>query len=87
MTKQELLNQLQLAVVAAPMFIVSQLDLLLACCKSGVLGTITALNNRSSEGLEEWLIQIKQELKSFEEKTGNKPCTYLQFPFLENFSK
>ncbi|MEM7658473.1 MAG: nitronate monooxygenase family protein [Bacteroidota bacterium] len=76
MTKQELLAQLQLPVVASPMFIVSQVDLLLACCKNGVLGTITALNNRSSEGLEEWLVHIKQELASFEETTGQTAAPY-----------
>lgn len=58
------------------MFIVSQVDLLLACCKNGVLGTITALNNRSSEGLEEWLVHIKQELASFEETTGQTAAPY-----------
>ncbi|NJL12369.1 MAG: nitronate monooxygenase [Microscillaceae bacterium] len=76
MTKQELLKQLKIPLVVAPMFIVSQLDLLLESCKNGVLGTITALNNRTSEGLEEWLIQIKQALKSFEESTGKKPAPF-----------
>lgn len=58
------------------MFIVSQVDLLLACCQNGVLGTITALNNRTSEGLEEWLIDIKAALKSVEETTGQQPAPY-----------
>jgi len=76
MTKQELLNQLQVPVVTAPMFIVSQVDLLLECCKNGVLGTITALNNRTSEGLEQWLIQIKNELRDFEQTTGKKAAPF-----------
>jgi len=76
MTKQELLHQLQIPVVAAPMFIVSQVDLVLACCKKGILGTFPALNNRTSEGLEEWLIQIKDELHSFAEANGKQPAPY-----------
>ncbi|MEO1653254.1 MAG: nitronate monooxygenase, partial [Bacteroidota bacterium] len=76
MTKQELLNQLKAPIVVAPMFIVSQVELLLEACKNGVLGTITALNNRTSEGLEEWLIQIKKELKSIEETSGHKPAPF-----------
>ena len=61
---------LRLPLVASPMFIVSQLDLVLASCKNGIIGTFPALNNRSSEGFEQWLIQIKEELKAYEEKTG-----------------
>jgi len=76
MTKDELLSRLQLPLVAAPMFIVSQLDLLLECCKNGVLGTTTALNNRSSTGLEDWLIHIKKDLQSFEDRTGNKAAPF-----------
>ena len=76
MTKEELLEQVQIPVVASPMFIVSQVDLLLECCKNGVIGTITSLNNRTTEGLEEWLRHIKEELKAFEERTGTKPAPY-----------
>ncbi len=76
MTKRELLHQLQIPVVAAPMFIVSQVDLLLACSQNGVLGTITALNNRTSEGLEQWLIHIKQALQDFEQTTGRKAAPF-----------
>ena len=61
---------LQLPLVASPMFIVSQLDLVLASCKNGIIGTFPALNNRSSEGFEQWLIQIKEELSAHEAKTG-----------------
>ncbi len=76
MTKRDLLDRLHIPVVAAPMFIVSQVDLLLACCQNGVIGTITALNNRTSEGLEEWLMHIKEELKAFEETTGHRPAPF-----------
>lgn len=79
MTKKEkILNQinLKLPVVASPMFIVSQLDLVLESCKNGIIGTFPALNNRTSEGFEEWLIQIKKKLIKHEELTGEKLPPY-----------
>ncbi len=79
MTKREQILEkfnLQLPVVAAPMFIVSQLDLVKACCKSGILGTFPALNNRSTEGFEEWLIELKAALKEVEDEQGIKLPPY-----------
>jgi nitronate monooxygenase len=40
------------------------------------VGTFPALNQRTSEGFEEWLIQIKAELKQFEEETGKKAAPF-----------
>ena len=48
---------LKLPVVASPMFIVSQMELVKECCKNGIIGTFPALNQRTSEGFEEWLIE------------------------------
>lgn len=76
MTKKEILDSLRIPVVASPMFIVSQVDLVLACCKSGVLGTFPALNNRTTEGFEEWLITIKNSLAEYEQSTGKKAAPY-----------
>ena len=70
---ESLLENLNLPVIAAPMFLISGPELVINCCKNGVIGTFPALNQRSSEGFEEWLIQIKDELRSFEEETGKKP--------------
>lgn len=76
MTKEEILDRLQLPVVAAPMFILSQTELVLECCKNGIMGTFPALNNRSSEGFEQWLIEIKTGLDEFEASTGKKAAPY-----------
>lgn len=46
------------------------------CCKNGIVGTFPALNQRTSEGFEEWLIQIKAELKAFEDETGKKAAPF-----------
>lgn len=67
---------LRLPIVASPMFIVSQQQLVLECCKSGVLGTFPALNNRTTEGFEEWIVEIKEELAAEEARTGKKLPPY-----------
>ena len=73
---EPLLENLNLPVIAAPMFLISGPELVINCCKNGVIGTFPALNQRSSEGFEEWLIQIKEELKAFEEETGKKAAPF-----------
>ena len=53
---------LKLPVIAAPMFLVSGPELVIASCKAGVIGTFPALNQRTTEGYSEWLDQIKAAL-------------------------
>lgn len=53
---------LKLPVIAAPMFLVSGPELVIAACKSGVIGTFPALNQRTTEGYSQWLDQIKAAL-------------------------
>ena len=55
-------KNLTLPVLCAPMFIVSNPDLVITQCKSGVIGSFPALNARPKEALDEWLIRIKTEL-------------------------
>ncbi|TVZ08542.1 nitronate monooxygenase [Cellulophaga sp. RHA_52] len=69
-------KDLSLPVIAAPMFLISGPKLVIECCKNGIVGTFPALNQRTSEGFEEWLIQIKDELKAFEEETGKKAAPF-----------
>jgi len=69
-------HRLSIPVVMAPMFLVSGPDLVIAGCKKGIVGTFPALNQRSSEGFEQWLIQITQELAAFEEVTGKKAAPF-----------
>ena len=76
MTGKELIDQLSLPVVAAPMFLISGPDLVIQCCKNGIVGTFPALNQRSTEGFEEWIVQIENELKQWEEQTGKKAAPY-----------
>lgn len=66
-------DSLSVPVVAAPMFLISGPKLVIECCKNGVVGTFPALNQRTSEGFEEWLIEIKTALKDFKQADG-KPA-------------
>ncbi|WP_136466527.1 NAD(P)H-dependent flavin oxidoreductase [Flagellimonas onchidii] len=74
--KAEFIKDLALPAVAAPMFLISGPKLVIECCKNGIVGTFPALNQRTSEGFEEWLIQIKTELEQFEKETGKKPAPF-----------
>ncbi|NDV41893.1 NAD(P)H-dependent flavin oxidoreductase [Flagellimonas sediminis] len=74
--KAEFIQNLSLPVVAAPMFLISGPKLVIECCKNGIVGTFPALNQRTSEGFEEWLIEIKSELQKFEEETGKKAAPF-----------
>ena len=53
-----LMPGLKLPVLAAPMFLTSGVELVVACCRAGVLGTFPALNARSTEALDDWLQQV-----------------------------
>lgn len=55
-------GRLSVPVVAAPMFLISGPALVVECCRSGVVGTFPALNQRSSEGFADWLDEIAGRL-------------------------
>ncbi|AOE83227.1 NAD(P)H-dependent flavin oxidoreductase [Pseudomonas sp. TCU-HL1] len=63
MSLPALLDQrLRLPVVAAPMFLVSNPRLVLACCNNGIVGSVPALNQRESSGFKAWLDEIESGL-------------------------
>lgn len=74
--KVAFIKDLSLPVIAAPMFLISGPELVVACCKNGIVGTFPALNQRTSEGFEQWLVQIKTELEHHERETGKKPAPF-----------
>jgi len=69
-------ENLALPVVAAPMFLVSGPDLVMATCRSGMVGTFPALNQRSSEGFEQWLEQISAGLDGATQGDGRPAAPY-----------
>tara|TARA_B100001250_G_scaffold40246_1_gene31962 strand:- start:498 stop:1472 length:975 start_codon:yes stop_codon:yes gene_type:complete len=74
--KSNFINDLSIPVVAAPLFLISCPELVIECCKNGIVGTFPALNQRTSEGFEEWVVEIKDSLKKFEEETGKKAAPF-----------
>jgi nitronate monooxygenase len=67
------LQGLRLPVIAAPLFIVSGNDLVIAACKAGVVGTFPTLNARTTEELSARLVAIKAALA---EAAPSKPAPF-----------
>lgn len=64
------IDKLSIPVVSAPMFLASNPKMVIANCINGVVGTFPAANQRTTAGLEQWLIEIKAELAAYEASTG-----------------
>ena len=62
MVPASIAKNLRFPAIAAPMFLVSGPELVIATCKAGMIGTFPALNQRASEGYAEWLDEIKAAL-------------------------
>ena len=63
-------GRLRLPVIAAPMFLASGPEMVLACCRAGIVGSFPAKNRRTREGLDEWLTVIGEGLAAIEAGTG-----------------
>jgi len=55
-------GRLSLPVIAAPMFLASGPELVIAACRGGIVGAFPALNQRSTAGYEDWLNRIEAAL-------------------------
>ena len=73
-------GRLILPVVAAPMFIVSGPELVIAQCKAGVVGSFPALNARPQSQLDLWLTRIRAELDAYAAAHPGRPVA----PFAVN---
>src|SRR5882672_6589980 len=65
-------DSLSIPAVGAPLFIVSNPDLVIEQCKAGIVGAFPALNARPKEMLEEWLKRITSELAEYKAKHPEK---------------
>jgi nitronate monooxygenase len=52
-------ERLSLPLIAAPMFLVSGVDLVVAACGHGVIGSFPTANCRDAEQLDSWLLDIQ----------------------------
>ena len=76
MSNPKFFESLSLPVIAAPMFLISGPKLVIECCKNGIVGTFPALNQRTTEGFEQWVVEIKTALNEFESETGKKAAPF-----------
>ncbi|MGH6708394.1 MAG: NAD(P)H-dependent flavin oxidoreductase [Bradyrhizobium sp.] len=61
---------LTLPLIAAPMFLVSGVELVVAACRNGVIGSFPTVNCRSPEQLDEWLGEIDGRLRRHSDESG-----------------
>jgi nitronate monooxygenase len=66
-------DRLSLPLIAAPMFLVSGVELVVAACRNGVIGSFPTVNCRSPEQLDGWLGEIESRLRRHMDETG-KPA-------------
>ena len=78
------LQGLRIPLIAAPLFIISVPELVIAQCKAGIVGSFPALNAREADGepplLDAWLTQITEELDSYNQANPDRPAA----PFAVN---
>jgi nitronate monooxygenase len=67
-----LVAQLEIPVLMAPMFLVSGPELVIAGCKEGVIGSFPLSNARTLEDLEGWMDRIVKELAAAREQNPEK---------------
>ncbi len=73
-------NRLRLPMIGAPLFIISNPDLVIAQCKAGIIGAFPALNARPQAMLDEWLHRITEELAAHDRAFPDRPAA----PFAVN---
>src|ERR1700724_4376182 len=63
-------DRLSLPLIAATMFLVSGVDLVVAACSNGVIGAFPTVNCRSPEQLDAWLGDIETRLLCDSDRSG-----------------
>jgi nitronate monooxygenase len=74
------LSRVPFPVIASPMFIISNPQLVLAQCTAGVVGSMPALNARPASQLDEWLAEITEGLAAWDKAHPESPAA----PFAVN---
>ncbi len=69
----ELRSRMSLPIIAAPMFIVSGVDLVTACCREGIVGTFPSINGRTEADFEEMLKRITANLAEHDAARPERP--------------
>ncbi len=67
-------DRLAAPIVAAPMFIVSSPELVIAQCRAGIVGSMPALNARPQAQLDTWIGQIRDALAAHDAAHPDAPA-------------
>ncbi len=67
-------DTLRLPIIASPLFIISNPDLVIAQCKAGIVGSFPALNARPEPVLDQWLQRINDELDRHNQENPDSPA-------------
>ena len=71
----KLMERMAIPAIAAPMFLVSNPALTLACCSEGIMGSFPAHGTRSREEFQAWLDEMQEGMKRLED-AGRKPAPW-----------
>lgn len=63
-------SRLRLPLIAAPMFLVSGVELVVAACANGVIGSFPTVNCRTPDQLGGWLLEMTNRLRDHADRTG-----------------
>ena len=74
MSVPPILSHLRLPVIGAPLFILSGPALVIAQCKSGIVGAFPALNARPQSLVDEWLHEITEALAAHDRDHPDAPA-------------
>ena len=75
-----ILSSLRLPVIGAPLFIISNPQLVIAQCTAGIVGSFPALNARPESLLDEWIHEITEALAAWDRDHPERPAA----PFAVN---
>jgi len=69
-------GRLSLPLIAAPMFLVSGPDLVVAACTEGVIGSFPSVGTRTVEEFAAWLAQVRARLDAHEQASGRRAAPF-----------
>ncbi|QEA11635.1 NAD(P)H-dependent flavin oxidoreductase [Comamonas flocculans] len=67
-------KKLRLPVIGAPLFIISNPQLVIAQCQAGIVGAMPALNARPASQLDDWLAEITETLAAWDRAHPEQPA-------------
>jgi len=68
MNQPDIDKNLKLPLIASPMFLVSGVDLVVASCKSNIIGTFPSVNRRTTEEFEKMLTKVEDAIEKHNAK-------------------